>query len=236
MVGPDHHADSGIAEDFCGCTVIGGWHDDDRRTPGPFTSEFQDFIGSGMLAVNQNSVCSCLMIGLRTLQCFTHTPAGNQCFNTCDNTEIRIILAVLSGLDLAAEFIHVSKWLTFTINKTIELGELFIFNADPGDTTLFEFFNEPAHVVEIAITGIAIQQDRNTCDIRHKLQHVYNLGPAGFIAVTYTELRRNGQAAGPYAFKTCFFHQACGNPVMGFHNEFQFWRSQQLSQLHTLAR
>jgi hypothetical protein len=49
-------------------------------------------------------------------------------------------------------------WLTLSVQEAVGLGKLLILDADAGDAALFQFSHQAAHVVEVAVTGIAVEQ------------------------------------------------------------------------------
>src|SRR5581483_3701513 len=57
----------------------------------------------------------------------------------------------------------------------------------------------PARVVEIAVAGVAVEQDGDRGDVAHELKHVHHLRPAGLVVVAHAELRRQREPAGPDA-------------------------------------
>ncbi len=71
----------------------------------------------------------------------------------------RIQLRVLCSFDFSAEFVDVGQWLIFATDERVRFWEKFIFNANCGNVTLLQFFNEPSHVVKVAVAGITIQQE-----------------------------------------------------------------------------
>jgi len=107
------------------------------------------------------------------------------------------------------------------LDKTILLGEEFVFDADRGDMALLQFADEPLHVVEVAVSCVAVKENRNRGRIGHEFQVLQNLGPAGFVVVTDAELRGNGEAAGPNTSKACFLNDFCAEAIVGFTDELQ---------------
>ena len=176
---------------------------------------YQDGIGPG---------CA---ISLGPLQGLIHAPARDQCLHPCNNAKIRVLPAVFTGPDLAAKFINIGQGLFLAVNEAVGLGEFLVFNADAGYAALFELSDQAPHVVEVAVTGITVQQDRDIRGVGHEFQHVDDLGPACFITVPDTELGRHGQAAGPDPLEPCLLHEFGRDAVMGFQDELQFGRAEQ---------
>jgi len=48
---------------------------------------------------------------------------------------------------------------SFAAGEGVGLGKEPVLNADPGDVTLAQLAHEPAHVVEVAVAGVAIYED-----------------------------------------------------------------------------
>ena len=48
---------------------------------------------------------------------------------------------------------------SFAAGEGVGLGKELVLNADPGDVTLAQLAHEPAHVVEVAVAGVAIYED-----------------------------------------------------------------------------
>ena len=120
-------------------------------------------------------------------------------------------------------------WAPF--DKTIRLGEEFVFNADCGDVALLEFADEPLHIIEVAVSRVAIQENRNRGRIGHEFQVLEDLGPAGFVAVTDAELRGNGEAAGPDASKAGFLNDLCADAIVGLTDELKLLGQEEFLKL-----
>ena len=118
-----------------------------------------------------------------------------------------------------------------SLDKTICLGEEFIFNADRSDVALLQFADEPLHIIEVAVSRIAIEENRNRSRVGHEFQHLKYLGPAGFVVVTDAELRGNGEAAGPNASNAGFLNDFCAETIVGFTDEFKLFRQEELLKL-----
>ena len=112
---------------------------------------------------------------------------------------------------------------------------MLVFDADAGDVALFQFFDQPPQVIEIAIAGVAVQQDRDAGRIGHEFQHIDHLAPTGLIAVAHAELRRQRQAAAPDPLKAGLFRDPGGQAVMRLHNKFQPVGFEQGAQLFRFA-
>ena len=188
MVGPDHGIDPGGAELIRRRTVIGRRYDHDRTAIVPFAHERHDFVGARLFGMDQHGIGASLLIGMGAAQCLVQPPAGNQRLDTGDQHEIRIGLAVLAGFDLAAEFVHVGKWLAMT-DKRIGLREQLVFDTCAGNTALAQFRHQATDVVEIAVTGIAVHQDRDAGRVGHEFENFENLGPGCFVRIAHAKRR-----------------------------------------------
>ncbi len=230
MVRPDHRADAGFAEHFGRRAVVLGRHDDERPAARPLTRELQNFVGTRELAVNQDRVCAGTAIGFRATQRLVHAPACDQRFHARHNRKILVRLRVLAGLDLAAEFVHIGKRLRFAVNEAIRFRELLVLDTYAGNAALFELAHEAAHVVEVAVAGIAVQQNRQIACVGHEFEVVDHLRPACFVVVAHAELRGNREARAPDRLEAGFAHDAGGQAVMGLHHEFEFVADKHLAQ------
>ena len=181
--------------------------------------------------MDENGVGTGESIGLGTAQGFVHAPARNQCLDTRDDAKSGILLRILAGGDLADELLDVGQRLAFRVQKAIRLRKLLILDADTRDAALLELAHQAAHVVEIAVTGVAVEQYGQIAGIGHELEHVHNLGPTRLVVVAHAELRRDGQSGSPYALEARLAHDARGQAVVRFHEKLEFRAVQHLAQL-----
>src|SRR5260370_3316620 len=96
-------------------------------------------------------------IRLGTAQRLVHTPPGDQRFHARDHAKIWIRLCVLSGRDLADELFDARQRLALAIQEAVRLRELLVFDATSGNAALLELAYQTTHVVEVAVTGVAVQ-------------------------------------------------------------------------------
>ncbi len=96
-------------------------------------------------------------IRLGTAQRLVHTPPGDQRFHARDHAKIWIRLCVLSGRDLADELFDARQRLALAIQEAVRLRELLVFDAHSGNAALLELADQTTHVVEVAVTGVAVQ-------------------------------------------------------------------------------
>ena len=218
MVGPDHRADAGLAEPLGRRAVIGRRHDDDRAAIVPLAHEGEDLRGGRLLRVDQHRVGACRVIGLGATQRLVEPPARDQRLDAGNDAELGIGLAVLAGLDLAAELVDVGQRLALA-EKRVGLGEQLVLDADAGDAALAQLAHQSAHVVEVAVAGIAVDQDRDRGRVRHELEHLEHLGPRRLVAVAHAERRRHRQPGRPDALEPGLLHDLGRQPVMGLHQE-----------------
>ena len=222
MIRPDHRADARLAEHFGRRAVVLGRHDHQRPATGPFARELENLVRARQFAVDQDGIRAGAAIGFGAAQRFVHAPSGDQRFDARHDGEIGIRLGILARLDLAAKFVDVGQRLRFAVDEAVGLGKLFVFDAHAGHAALFELADQAAHVVEVTVAGIAIEQDRQLAGVGHELEHVDHLGPAHFIVVAHAKLRRDRQARSPDGFEAGLAHDARRQAVVGFHQEFGF--------------
>jgi hypothetical protein len=48
---------------------------------------------------------------------------------------------------------------SFAADEGVGLGKELVLNADPGDVKLAQLAYEPAHVLEVAVAGVAIDEN-----------------------------------------------------------------------------
>jgi hypothetical protein len=180
--------------------------------------------------MDQHGICAGFLIGVSAAQRLIQAPARNKRFDPGDEHEVGVGLAVLARLDLAAEFIHVGQRLTVT-DKGICFREQFVFDAGARDAALTQFCDQPADVIEVAVPGIAVHQDRDRCGIGHEFKYLENLGPRGFVRITHTERRRHRKPGRPYSAESRFLGNFSGKTVMRFHQKTHFGTFEQRTQL-----
>ena len=135
-------------------------------------------------------------------------------------------LGILACLDFSAECLNIFEWLRFALDKAVGLRKQLVLNTNTGHPDLAQFTNQAAHIIEIPVTGITIQQDRNACDIGHELQLLHHLGPGKFIVIPYRMLRRKGQAGAPDTLEPSFFHDSSRKAIMRFEDKFRLTGAQ----------
>ncbi|MCG3771772.1 MAG: hypothetical protein JW384_02966 [Nitrosomonadaceae bacterium] len=121
-----------------------------------------------------------------------------------------------------------------SLDKTICLGEELVLDTDRGDAALLEFTDQTLHIIEIAVARIAIKEDWNRGRIGHEFQGFQDLSPAGFVVVADTVLSGYGEAAGPNPSKACLLDDFGAETIVGFTDEFQFFRQEELPKLMRL--
>jgi hypothetical protein len=92
--------------------------------------------------------------------------------------------AVLAGLDLPAELVDVGQRLMLA-DERVRLGEELVLEADRRHSALAELPDETAHVVEVAVSRVPVEEDRERRGVGHELEHLQDLGPGGLVAVAH---------------------------------------------------
>lgn len=221
MVRPDHGADARLAEHVGRRAVVLGRHDHERRAAAPFARELQDLVRARQLAVDQDRIGAGLRIRVRAAQRLVHAPAGDQRLDARDDREIRIALRILAGLDLAAELVDLGERLALAVDEAVGFRKLLVLDAHAGDAALLELSHEPAHVVEVAVAGVAVEQDRQVARVGHEFEHVDHLCPARLVVVAHAELRGDREPRRPDALEARLADDARGQAVVRLHQEFE---------------
>ncbi len=224
-----------LAEHLGGRRIVLGRHDDQRATIIPFAREGQHFVRPRLLAVDQDRVRAGPAVGLPAAQRLFQAPAGDQGFDPSHDAEIVVLLRVLAGLDLAAKGLDVFQFLLLALDETVGFREQLVLDADAADVALLELAHQAPHVVEIAVTGVAVEQDRDGGGIRHELENADDLGPAQLVVVAHRVLRRQGQPGTPDALEAGFLDNSGRQTVVGFENELGPVGLQQVPELSRLA-
>ena len=198
--------------------MIHGRHDHHRRPAAPGLAEAGDLVGGLLLGVDQHRVGAGPVIGLRPAQRLVHAPAGNQRLDARHDLKVVVALAVLARFDAAAELVHVRQRLVLA-DEGVGLWEQLVLDADPRNATLAQLPHQAAHVVEIAVAGVAIHEDGDRGGVGHELQHFEDLGPGGLVVVAHAERGRHREARGPDALEPGLFHDLGGEPVVRLHDE-----------------
>ena len=166
---------------------------------------------------------------LAAAQGFVHAPSGDERFGPRDHGERRGALGVLGGQQLADE-LRDGRQLLLAVDEAVGLRKLLVLDTDARHTPLLQLAHETAHVVEVAVAGVAVEQDRQIARVGHEFERVDDLGPARFVVVAHAVLRGDREARRPDAAKTRFAHDARRQAVMGFHQEFELVAHQHLAQ------
>ena len=69
-------------------------------------------------------------------------------------------MGVLGGPDLAAELVHLCQGLLLAVDEAVGLGEELVLQTHAGDPPLLQLAHQPANVVEVAVAGIPVEQNR----------------------------------------------------------------------------
>ena len=206
--------------------IVLGRHDHQRTAIVPFHRELQDFVRPAQLAVDQHGVSAGLAVGFAATQGFVQPPAGNERLDPGHDAEVVILLRILAGLDLAAKTVEIFERLLLTLDEAVGLRKQLVLDAHAGDLALLQLVYQPAHVVEVAVTGVTVEQDRNTGRVGHEFERVHHLRPAQLIVVTNRMLCRQRQPGSPDAAESRFFDDARREAVVGLENEFSLVAAQ----------
>src|SRR5690606_817472 len=123
--------------------------------------------------------------------------------------------------DPAAKLVDVGERLASAFDEAVRLRKELVLDADARDASLLELRNEPADVVEVPVTRVAIEEDRDRRRIRHELEHLEDLSPARFIAVANAELRRQREAASPDALEAGLLDDAGAQAVVRLEEKLE---------------
>ena len=201
VVRPDHHGNPGVPERLCRRAVIHGRHDYHRRPATPGLAEAGDLVGGLLLGVDQHRVGAGPVIGLGPAQRLIHAPAGDQRLDARHDLEVVVALAVLARLDAAAELVHVRQRLVLA-DEGVGLGEELVLDADPPNATLAQLPHQAPHVVEVAVAGVAVHEDRDRGGVGHELQHFEDLGPGGLRCCRARRVRPTSRGPRPRCPRT----------------------------------
>ena len=236
VVGPDHDRTAGVAKYVCRCRVVLGRNDKHRAAITPARHELKYLVRYGQRTMNQDAVRPCFVISISPFYRLIHAPACNQRLDTGDDTEIVVRLGILARLDLAAEFVDVSQLLPGALDKAVRFWKELVFYANGGYFPLLQLSHQPPHIVEIAVTGVAIEHDRDGCGLGHEFDCLQDLGPARLIAVANTKLRGDGQAACPQTPETGFLTDTGADAIVSFEQKLSIAGVQQSSELLASAQ
>ncbi len=186
--------------------------------------------------MDQDAVRARGVIGLGAPQGLAEAPAGDEGLDARDDAEVVVALRVLAGLDAAAELVDVGERLLIAVDEAVGLREELVLDAHRRDAALLELAHQAAHVVEVAVAGVAVEQDRDRRDVRHELEHLQHLRPGGLVAVAHAVLRRDGEAACPQPLEAGLLADARADAVVGLQQELQLRTLQQLAEPRGLLR
>src|SRR5258708_3587053 len=234
MIGPDHDTYSRAIEDLGRCLVVGGRDDDYGTALFPLTHKCQYLVGRRELAVDEDGVGSRGAVSMGPIQGFVQAQAEDESFNSGDDTEVAILLRILGGLDLAGKFLSIGEELMFLIEERIGLGKHLVLDAHGRDIALLELVHQAAHIVEVSVSSVSIQEDRNAAGIAHQFHDLQHLGPTGFIAVAHSHGGGQSKTTGPNPLEARFFDQLRSQAVMGFHQKLQLPGMQKSLELSSL--
>ena len=230
VIRPNDGADAGLAKNLGRRAVVAGRHNDQWRAARPLFGKSDNLVRLRQFAVDENGIRTGQTVGLGPAQRLIHAPTRDQRLDARDNREIAIPLGILAGGYLAHKFLDIGERLALAVQETVGLWKLLVLDANARNAALLELTYQTAHIVEIAIPRIAVEQYGQIAGIGHELEHVHDLRPAGFIVVAHAKLCGYRQTGSPNALEARLAHDARGQAVMRFHEKFQFRALQHLAQ------
>src|SRR4029077_6441041 len=141
---------------------------------------------------------------------------------------------ILCRLDLAGKFFGIGKELMSLIEERIRLGKHLVLDAHGRDIALLKLAYQAAHIVEVSISSVSVQEDWNAAGIAHQFHDLQHLGPTGFIAVAHSHGGGQSKTARPNPVEARFFDQLRSQAVMGFHQKLQLPGMQKSLELSRL--
>jgi hypothetical protein len=180
--------------------------------------------------VDQDRVGAGQVVCLRAPQRLGEAPARDERLDPRDQDEVRILLAVLAGLDLPAELVDVSQRLELGAQERVRLREELVLDGDAGHARLLQLAHEPAHVVEVAVAGVAVEQDRDRRRVGHEGDVVGHLRPRELVVVPDAKGGRDRQAAAPDGLEPGLLRDARREPAVSFHQKRDLRTADELAQ------
>ena len=111
--------------------------------------------------MDEDGVGAGLAVGLAALQRLFQALAGDERLDARDDDEVVVALGFLRRADLAGELVHVGERLRRAADEAVRLREELVLDAHAGDAALLELRDEAARRVEVAVAGVAVEQDRD---------------------------------------------------------------------------
>ena len=222
MVRPDHDLDvAGLAEDVGRRRVVLRRDDHEREAVAPFLREREDLGGVLLRGVDEHGIGAGLPVLFPALEGLLEAVAGDERLDAGDDDEVLVALRFLHRADLAGVLVHVGEGLGRAADEAVRLREQLVLDADAGDAALLELHHEAARRVEVAVAGVAIEQDRHGGGVGHELDDLHHLGPARLVVVADAERRRDREAASPDAFEAGLLGDLRGQAVVSLHQEVE---------------
>jgi hypothetical protein len=179
--------------------------------------------------MDQDRVGAGAVVRLGAAERLLHGMAGDQRLHPRHDGEVVVELAVLGGADAAGELLHVGQGLCLA-DEGVGLREQLVLDAHAGDAALAQLAHEAAHVVEVAVAGVAVQQDGQVGGVRHVLDLLEHLGPGRLVVVAQAERRRHAQARPPDPFEARFRDDLGRHAAMRLHQEGHLGTLQHVAQ------
>ena len=184
--------------------------------------------------MNQDRIGAGPPVSFAALEGFGQSPTCDKGFHPGNDAEVFISLGVFAGLDLAAKRLYIFQLLLLALDKAIGFREQFVFDTDTCDVALLQLAHQAAHVIEVAVTSVAIEQDRYRGRVGHEFQDIDDLGPAEFVVIADRMLGRQGQTRAPDTLEASLFNYFCCQAIVRLENELGLTRMEQALQLGRL--
>ena len=179
--------------------------------------------------MNKDGVRAGTPVCLRPPQRLVVTAARDERFRPGNNDEAVVAPRVSGGAKTPAELVDVRQ-LRRSVDKAVDLWKRLVLEADAGGAALLQFANEPACIVEVAVSRIAVDENRHGCRVGHEFDDIDDLSPRRLVAVTYPEARRDRQPTGPDRLEPGLLGDVSAEAVVGFDDEGQRGGPDQLAQ------
>ena len=229
VIRPNDDRDPRLAKEYDGRRVVLGRDDEQRREPLPFGGEIEDLVGNGQAGVDEDAVGAGLDVSRRPVERLGATPPGDERLGAGDDAEVWVGLDVLARPDLAAELLDVGQRL-IAVEERVGLRKDLVLDAHGGDVALAQLGHQSAKVVEVAVPGVAVDENRNAGAVRHEFQRFQQLRPGRFVAVAQPEGRGDGEPGRPDQRKPRFFDDFRRQAVVCLHGERQLPSEQELGE------
>src|SRR5262249_30771749 len=208
--------------------VVHGRHDHARAGAAPLAHEGEDLVRGVQLAVDQHRVGARAVVGLGALQRLGEAPAGDEGLDARDDAEVRVRLRVLGGADLARELLDPRERLCLAADEGVRLREELVLDAHRRDAAALELAHEPAHVVEVPVARVGVEQQRHARRVGHELDRLEHLRPARLVVVAQPHRGGDREPAAPESLEAGLLGDPRRETAVGLHQELDLRRAQEL--------